>query len=1491
MNGENKERYTIGLDIGTNSVGWCVLDGNNDIVKRRGKSLWGARIFDPSESAKERRLFRGQRRRYQRRKERIKLLREIFSDEINSIDTNFFTRMNESYFLADDSTIPSKNLFESNKDSLDDNSRVLSNREYYEKYPTIWHLRNHLINSEEKEDIRFIYLALHHIIKYRGNFLREGNINAESNLEDIKKSFETINELIAEQRGFSLNNMDPDDNESDYTDFYQTVTVDDKLIHDIISISSDISLSKKDKLNKLLDLFSTRMEVNTDKSYYKNVFLPLFISSKIKLSNIKSTQAIEDKNAAVNIESENFDAEIEELIREYPFIRSVLTSIVEIKNIQNTIYLYNLLGSKNGKSTKRISTSFIRKYDEYHEDLNNLKHIVKTYFCDKYNHFFKEEPKKNEINYVILTGKTDVNGIKKNCERCTLETFYSIFNIADDSSKKKKSSKSSELTQFDLAKLVNEIEDSKDKEIVQNIINRISNNLFLAKINSSKNTAIPNQLHFAELKEIISKQKKFYPILFTEDNIKKIESIFTFKRPYYVGTLKGERSWAILNDTSSKIYPWNFDEFINKSETQEIFINRMQRKCTYLKGSDDYCLPLNSIIFQEYLTYEYLNKLKVDGKLIDEDTKEYLFNMFVQKGNEKPTKSKIRAALKSYLNHDFEDPIPDCNIGMKTYILFDSLPEFKGKVFNNLDLIEEIVKYITIMKDKDNLLSKLDELSKKYNISFSESTIKTIKGFNFNKFGKLSRRLLTDIKAVNPETGEETNLIGLLKESNMNMMEILYNPDTEFKANIDDYNSSIAFKDSEDETKSFSDVINNYVDNNLNISANYKTAFIQTVKVVDEILDILGRPNLNTIYFAVETTRTNESKDKGKKTDSRLESMKALYKAASKTEKEISSELKAIKAKSINQLSKELDSAENLNRTKLFLYYQQMGIDLYSMEPIDINNFEAYDIDHIYPQAAIYDDSLSNKVLTLKVNNQHYKKANFLPDCIELMCKKEKLNMRLRFIKFLYDNKFINEKKYTRLTEKEIDELALQGFINRQKTTTDQTVTAVIKSLKDIFKVNEDHIIYSKAEIVTKFRQINQLYKCREANNFHHAHDAYLNAFLGYTLKKYYADRHVFSYKDYNKDAVKLTGEDTQNYSKTNNMLMILNYYPKYSLSGNGKVIWNGKADIEKITKNIYENFDVHVTHRTVERNNLLKKVTIKPKDNGTVKIKDKTPNGNNFDIQKYGGIDSFSYVGMVICKCKDTKSGEIFYKLISVNKAMLRSDNLEDELKSAMGKNQEFIEIVKICKSGNNLLKFGSIFKFEDTEYRITGTTNSNLCLINNREKHVYKDLMCLMYKFYKLLPLIKIKENYDSNSHEFKLYESNYLNKDINGNPINLVSFEELENLLKGMFGIYRLKSSSNKMIYGFSAAQKILKEIENIYHFPTDFSYEEFVKLAMLTDKVIKYLDTNHRNPIDFTIIGSSGTQKGFLISNGNIKSGTKIYSESPTGLRRTLLFEVK
>ena len=33
--------YYLGLDLGSNSVGWAVTDEEYNIVRRKGKALWG----------------------------------------------------------------------------------------------------------------------------------------------------------------------------------------------------------------------------------------------------------------------------------------------------------------------------------------------------------------------------------------------------------------------------------------------------------------------------------------------------------------------------------------------------------------------------------------------------------------------------------------------------------------------------------------------------------------------------------------------------------------------------------------------------------------------------------------------------------------------------------------------------------------------------------------------------------------------------------------------------------------------------------------------------------------------------------------------------------------------------------------------------------------------------------------------------------------------------------------------------------------------------------------------------------------------------------------------------------------------------------------------------------------------------------------------------------------------------------------------------------
>ena len=79
------KKYSLGLDIGTSSVGWAVLD----LDKERIHDL-GVRVFSGQIENKRRRQFSSAQRINKRKKQRLKHLKAVFinngllsSDEIN----------------------------------------------------------------------------------------------------------------------------------------------------------------------------------------------------------------------------------------------------------------------------------------------------------------------------------------------------------------------------------------------------------------------------------------------------------------------------------------------------------------------------------------------------------------------------------------------------------------------------------------------------------------------------------------------------------------------------------------------------------------------------------------------------------------------------------------------------------------------------------------------------------------------------------------------------------------------------------------------------------------------------------------------------------------------------------------------------------------------------------------------------------------------------------------------------------------------------------------------------------------------------------------------------------------------------------------------------------------------------------------------------------------------------------------------------------------
>lgn len=88
--------YGIGLDIGSSSIGFAVVDANSHLLRLKGETAIGARLFREGESAAGRRASRTTRRRLSRNRWRLRFLQDFFEPHISSIDPNFFLRQKYS---------------------------------------------------------------------------------------------------------------------------------------------------------------------------------------------------------------------------------------------------------------------------------------------------------------------------------------------------------------------------------------------------------------------------------------------------------------------------------------------------------------------------------------------------------------------------------------------------------------------------------------------------------------------------------------------------------------------------------------------------------------------------------------------------------------------------------------------------------------------------------------------------------------------------------------------------------------------------------------------------------------------------------------------------------------------------------------------------------------------------------------------------------------------------------------------------------------------------------------------------------------------------------------------------------------------------------------------------------------------------------------------------------------------------------------------------
>lgn len=213
--------YFLGLDMGSGSVGWAVTDDQYRVLRAHGKAMWGTRLFESANTAEDRRINRTARRRLDRRNQRIEWLQEIFAEEINKKDSGFFRRMKESRYYPEDKRDENGNCPELPYALFIDED--FTDKEYHEKFPTIYHLRKYLMQTQETPDVRLVYLALHHMMKHRGHFLLKGNIEQ---IREFRTTFDQFLKVIRDEEiGFAK-------------------TIDEEIYEKIEETLKDVSLTK-----------------------------------------------------------------------------------------------------------------------------------------------------------------------------------------------------------------------------------------------------------------------------------------------------------------------------------------------------------------------------------------------------------------------------------------------------------------------------------------------------------------------------------------------------------------------------------------------------------------------------------------------------------------------------------------------------------------------------------------------------------------------------------------------------------------------------------------------------------------------------------------------------------------------------------------------------------------------------------------------------------------------------------------------------------------------------------------------------------------------------------------------------------------------------------------------------------------------------------------------------------------------------------------------
>lgn len=1287
---EDMERYHIGLDIGTSSIGWAVIGDDFKIKRKKGKNLIGTRLFKEGNTAAERRGFRTQRRRLNRRKWRLKLLEEIFDPYMAEVDEYFFARLKESNLSPKDS----------NKKYL--GSLLfpdVSDSNFYDKYPTIYHLRRDLMEKDKKFDLREIYLAIHHIVKYRGNFLEKVPAKNYKNsgasigflLEEVNSLYKDI---IGDESVVILNSGKFED------------------VEKIILDEENRNLDKQKSVGKLL--VEDKKKKNIVTAFSKAIFGYKF--------NIEDLLLIEnDEKNKLTFNDENIDDIFNEL--SHSLNDNQMDLLTKTREIYFKFKLNMIV-----PTGYTLSESMIEKYEMHKAHLKMYKEFINTL--------------NTKDRKILKNAYSDYINNEKAKAANAQENFY---------------------------KTVKKTIKDNNSDTAKKIIGLIDEGNFMPKQRTGENGVIPHQLHQIELDRIIENQAKYYPWLAEENPVEKnrkfakykLDELVTFRAPYYVGPLvdktesnKNEKetkfAWMVRK-AKGTITPWNFENLVDRTESANRFIKRMTSKDTYIIGED--VLPASSLLYEKFKVLNELNNIKVNKKKLDVEQKQHVYlDLFTTRKN--VTKDNLATSLNCDAgsitglsdNEKF-------NSSLSSYIDLKAILGNAVDDCNKNEDLEKIIEYSTIFEDGNIYKEKLSEIS-----WLTDEQIEKLSNIHFKGWGRLSKKLLTQITNENGE-----RIIDALWNTSNNFIQII--SDESIQAKLAEINGEYADK------SNLEDILDEAY-----TSPQNKKAIRQVMKVVEDIEKAM---KCKPTSIAIEFTRR---KGKSKLTNTR-------YKKISEAYEKITDEL--ISEYELGKLQSKLDSKANNMRDIYYLYFMQLGRDMYTGEKINIDELhQYYDIDHIFPRSFIKDNSLNNRVLTRKEINNNEKADRTAADLYAVKMGD--------FWRKLRKQGLITEKKYKNLLTRtdSIDKYTKQSFIKRQLVETSQVVKMAANILQD--KYSNTKIIEVRARLNSDLRKEYELIKNREVNDYHHAIDGYLTIFIGqYLYKTYPKLRSYFVYDDFKKlDSNYLKHMDKFNFIWKLEDKKAEDVYDNV----NNEFILNVPKMKDYIQKIYNYKYMLVSKEVTTESGAFYKETKYKAGGMNLIPIKQNKP------INIYGGYKEKRNSYMMLVKIKKKK--ETIYKIVGIPR--LLSDELdrlntmsekqlllETIARTSLSKTEQNFKIIldkvyygQLVIDGNQKYTLGSvIYKHNAMQLHLSKQALEILAVGKTKSREVkdeeliavYEEILLVVNKYFELYDISKFRQKLNDGLEIFKelpiynIYENNKIKK--------IGKFEVLNRILIGL------------------------------------------------------------------------------------------------------------